>query len=883
MRRTCWPTDPLPAPLASRLTAQPLRDLYELVPRDDVPGGFSALIVETPSPSWSLGLGVLTNSSVAITFNTGVALSGSLDAACGTISWNNTSQWVVVPPITQVHLVFMNHLDIGYNGIYPTTGFIANVLNRYFTVRAPAACSQQPSRWHPRSPAARRSPRCAAQVYFPQAIALAQALRLLGGVERFIYTTHPILLSLYLDCPANFTLARGLTLQCPDADAQAAMEAAMVRGDITWHAGPMNQQFENAGDPRLVQLSLLLAKQLAGKYGLPMPQTLSQRDVPGTTRSLIPILAAAGITTMSVGVNDAVPPPAMGGLPAAVWRDPASGTQILFLQHAGGYPDVPGVSPDLPGGLSRGDCVVIPGFAEALCWAFRTDNSGPPMSVSEVQGYWDILEGQFPGADIFASTYDNFTSRLLQRTDLLPVVAHEVGDTWIEGVPSDPVKMQQYREAGRALLDCIDAGGCNVSADSRLQHYARLLIKAPEHTWGLPGLNDNVNWTNTAFAAARAAGASNYGDCEAAWLEQRDFFVARGYDALQDHPLAADIQARLAALIPVRPNPTAAGYVAVPQSQWTAPMSCGGTSFGFDGATGGLATYTVGGVAFASPSHTLGSFAYRTYNDTDFSMTNSQYQYEYTCCFGQPGCAAAAHPQQMLVTGTMTDMWAAPAGGDGSVCSAIVRVVPPPLAVSYYGAPAEIWLNVSVGASGAASLGLTLMNKTATRLGETLWVAFNPAPLDGYTLQMDKLSILVDPLNVTVNGSQHSHAIDSGVLYTTQPRSESAYRDRVLGRDGSPAAASSLWISSLDVPIVSPVTAVDPATMLPAPMAPLTGPVTGAYFALFQNVYNTNYAFYALESAYYFRFGLEFVPAGAHGAAKAAGVGARAPAAMAQA
>ena len=48
---------------------------------------------------------------------------------------------------------------------------------------------------------------------------------------------------------------------------------------------------------------------------------------------------------------------------------------------AGGYPGNPGPNPDNPGGLSREDCTIVKGFSEALCFAFRTDNSGPPESL----------------------------------------------------------------------------------------------------------------------------------------------------------------------------------------------------------------------------------------------------------------------------------------------------------------------------------------------------------------------------------------------------------------------------------------------------------------------------------------------------------------------
>ncbi len=70
-------------------------------------------------------------------------------------------------------------------------GLINNVLNRYF------------------------------DIYFPRAVALAEAMRSMGLDERFIYTTHPFLLHLYLDC-RPFSLS-GIPLHCPGPDAQQAM------------------------------------------------------------------------------------------------------------------------------------------------------------------------------------------------------------------------------------------------------------------------------------------------------------------------------------------------------------------------------------------------------------------------------------------------------------------------------------------------------------------------------------------------------------------------------------------------------------------------------------------------------------------------------------
>ena len=46
---------------------------------------------------------------------------------------------------------------------------------------------------------------------------------------------------MYVDCPPNLVLS-GLKVQCPTSTDLARFEAAVLRGDIVWHAGPFNLQ-----------------------------------------------------------------------------------------------------------------------------------------------------------------------------------------------------------------------------------------------------------------------------------------------------------------------------------------------------------------------------------------------------------------------------------------------------------------------------------------------------------------------------------------------------------------------------------------------------------------------------------------------------------------
>lgn len=59
---------------------------------------------------------------------------------------------------------------------------------------------------------------------------------------------------------------------------------------------------------------------------------------------------------------------------------------------------------------------MVPGVSDALAFAIRGDNSGPP-SILEVIKNYAILKELFPGATVVASVYDSFVRILLEHQD----------------------------------------------------------------------------------------------------------------------------------------------------------------------------------------------------------------------------------------------------------------------------------------------------------------------------------------------------------------------------------------------------------------------------------------------------------------------------------
>lgn len=106
----------------------PLGDQYFLNWTEPFTGAWTATMVQ--GGGWTTGAGQFSpdNRTASIAFDTGVKLTGNVSANCSDITWDNDSLWQSVPtpvPITDVHIIAMNHLDVGYNGI-PELGLINN-------------------------------------------------------------------------------------------------------------------------------------------------------------------------------------------------------------------------------------------------------------------------------------------------------------------------------------------------------------------------------------------------------------------------------------------------------------------------------------------------------------------------------------------------------------------------------------------------------------------------------------------------------------------------------------------------------------------------------------------------------------------------------------
>ena len=153
--------------------------------------------------------------------------------------------------------------------------------------------------------------------------------------------------------------------------------------------------------PDLLEFGIQLSQDLARtlKRPGPLPNTISQRDVPGTTRAIIPHLNATGVLAMSIGVNFGSAPVVVPSI--SLWRDIPSNTSIYLLYHGRGYGGIASIT----------DYAQAVNFSHVLGLDWRGDNSGPPSATELIQNFASI-KALWPGREVKISTFEEFTTLL---------------------------------------------------------------------------------------------------------------------------------------------------------------------------------------------------------------------------------------------------------------------------------------------------------------------------------------------------------------------------------------------------------------------------------------------------------------------------------------
>ena len=747
------------------------------------------------------------------------------------------------PPIKRVFIVFSTHLDVGYT-INNNGSCAAAVVNRWFE-------------------------------QLPTAIATAEQFRQKHPQWRFQWMIHSWIASMLRHCTASPVNIAGpgypSDLVCPSAASLSAFRAGVKAGDIAWHAFPFNGEPETF-DASLFSAALNLTFDEDDFYGLAHKITLSQRDVPGLTRGAIPVLARAGVKGVSVGENPSVTPVNVPNI--FLWRDNSSGTEVIALFHKRGYGgcfncgrrrrrrlqpgDFGGPQPaDSDHGHGHGasavadsdrllrqggnpllhasDCVENVDSQTAICYSWRSDNSGPHTYPEALQIFSDA-QRIYPEANVTSiNAFDEFVRAVEPHKAKLALVTAELGDTWIGGASSDPLKVALFRSASRQRARCIATDSCEPPSDSpSFKNFERLLVKVGEHTWGWNGGDTRAGgWSNAEFAAERKTDAQ-YSTVVKTWQEQRAFILNAVAALPGGSSLRAAITAEWEQLRPTAFNES--GFERVSASS---DFSCGSISIGFDAATGGIRSLRgPGGTEWASSTAQLAQPWYQNegFNYTRLPVLDTKpglnlrglnSNATITALWRKVGAAQTT----FKLTMTMTDGDVHLVRGAPALLEALVQVPHAP--------EGNATGSSSSSAAIEISYALQWFNKTATKAPETIWLRNTPAATrDAAAWRIHKLGAMINPLDADLSVGAgdaskhcdpmhadgrsgqtcgvHLHAIDSGAFYS--------------GSEGK------LALKSLDSMLIS----VGEPLPSPAPFV-VPDPLGGVHFSLVANTWNTNY------------------------------------------
>jgi hypothetical protein len=624
--------------------------------------------------------------------------------------------------------------------------------------------------------------------YFPRAIDLASQLRD-SGSQRYVWTTGSWLLYEYLEQATS--------------EERKQMENAIAKGDIAWHALPFTWQTELI-DQSMISGAIGLSSTLDKRFGRTTTGA-KMTDVPGHTRGLIAPLAWHGVKFLDVGVNDASTPAEVPLL--FLWKA-ADGASLVVMYHYG-----------------YGSVTVVPGSDLAIAIVVRDDNSGP-HTMEEIHETYSSLGRQFPNAQVVPTSLTEIANAVEPHRGSLPVLTSEIGDTWIHGVASDPLKLARYREVARLRRDWIAQEKFAVGDATDVALLQHLLLEV-EHTWG----TDTKTWLDfdnyIPRDLAKMLDTKNYKVVQFSWQEKRqDLFD--GIDAL---PVLLREQARLAvknleAVEPKLVHPTSHSA----SSEIDTPHFV----LGIDPKTGAIRRLLnkKSKREWASNDHPLALFSYQTLSQQDYSRFFASYVISDEDWakkdFGKPNIERfGAVSQEWLASLADLQMEEDPQGH--RLLARLEVNDPEALRSGRASFPRKMYLEMLLPkAKPVVNLNFSWFEKPATRLPEALWLTFHPVVSDPKGWMLEKSGESVSPLDVVQSGNRHMHALSKGFSYKDE--------------------SGAFFVETLDAPVVTL------GIKSPLPFSKRQPDLSaGVHCNLFNNAWGTNYIMWSAEDMH-FRF-----------------------------
>jgi hypothetical protein len=564
--------------------------------------------------------------------------------------------------------------------------------------------------------------------FYPRAIRVAEEMRQADSC-RYVWTTGSWLLYEYLEQAT--------------AEDRKRMEHAVSTGDIAWHALPFSWQTELM-DESMISGGIALSKTLDRRFGRTTTGA-KMTDVPGHTRGLVGPLAAQGVKFLDIGVNGASRPAELP--PLFVWTDLKGASLVVMYHHE--Y-----------GAVTR-----VPGSDLAIAIVVRDDNSGP-HTPEEIVKIWADLHSRFPNAQIVATSLTEIANAVEPHRANLPLVKQEIGDTWIHGVSSDPLKLARYREVARLRQSWLAQEKFHPGDATDLALLRHILLEV-EHTWG----TDTKTWLDfdhyTARDLAGMLHTKNYEVVQYSWAEKRqDLFDGI---ATLPTPLRGEALAALRQLEAQEPQLAHASSYPAGKALETAHFI-----LALDPGTGAICRLLSkkSGREWASADHPLALFSYQTLSPQDYSQFFSNYVISTEDWakkdFGKPNIErfGAEHRDW---SPSLAELHMEEDGEAHRLLARLEILDAEALQSGRASFPAKMYLELLLPkAEPVMYLNFYWFQKPAMRLPEALWLTFHPIVASQQGWMMHKSGEQVSPFDVVASGNRHMHAVSTGFGYTDE-------------------------------------------------------------------------------------------------------------------
>ena len=532
--------------------------------------------------------------------------------------------------------------------------------------------------------------------FIPKALDVSEKLRAENASEKYVWTTGAWLIWKYLHTASPEEVKR--------------LEAAIGRGDIVWNSVPYTVESESM-NLDLFETSLLLSHKLDEKYG---KKTIAAKmtDVPGHTRSIVSPMSRAGIRFLHIGVNPACPIPNVPEF--CRWRDTDGSELILVYQQDYGSENI------LPGGKA------------VISINFTGDNHGP-HSYEKVKEIYADLHKRYPNARLVACSFNEIAEELIVMQDQLPVVTSEIGDTWIYGYGSAPIRMAKFRALSELYSQWLREKKIDKNSDAALDFVLELGLIA-EHTQGVDVKTHLHNWDKydmDLFLPARAT--APFRKAEASWKELDDYI----YNAIQYLP--QHLQAEALAEMKKIDQPVVPIFTEKAQSVSSTPWQA---------------------AVLKKGALKLEGLSYQMYDAADYKQYLDNYlraHYGWALAdIGKPGLDKSKAVSVSLSAQTIKQEVRKEKKGIRTVSELVFQNEGK---VDQRVLPEKMYIDVLDYKNGKkAEVTLTIKGKPAVRLPEAYWLSFTTD--DILSIVAEKVGGRVDLLDVVEKGNRQQHGID---------------------------------------------------------------------------------------------------------------------------